>query len=238
MLNLHKCLHRMYKYVQNSVVKISRMLPSILNTMPLYLEGGIFFVDRLYGIDCYKLLLLGSVIWKLVWRKQHCFSQECDGGWQKDVASDWFSWLCFLQCFGVGCVTGKPSAPQKNACDFSPKVPFRNRWWKKTSWELVIQGPPGKQPLKWRCDHCWVLVTDTVGEPVSVSCWRRNEVQAVVFLFGKGRIQPYKNSPSIVPLDSRGDGNHFTAVHVENVQYVCACRVQDKVPVLGKKKKA
>ena len=142
---------------------------------------GIFFLGTLYYIDCYRLLLLGIVIWKLVWRKPHPFSQECDGGWQKDVASDWFSWLCFLQCFDVGCMTGKPSAPQKNACDFSPKVPFRNRWWKKTSWELIIQGPPGKQPLKWRWDHCWALVTDTVGEPVSVSCWGRNEVQAVVF---------------------------------------------------------
>ena len=46
-LNFHKFLHTVYKYVLNSVVKISVMFAKYLEYYTIIL-GGDFFVDTLY----------------------------------------------------------------------------------------------------------------------------------------------------------------------------------------------
>jgi len=48
MLNFRKFLHRMYKCVLNSVVKISTMFVKYFEYYTTILRGGRFFVDTLY----------------------------------------------------------------------------------------------------------------------------------------------------------------------------------------------
>ena len=49
MLNFNELLHTIYKYVLNSVVKISMMLAKYFEYYTIILGGGRFFVDTLYN---------------------------------------------------------------------------------------------------------------------------------------------------------------------------------------------
>jgi len=46
-LNFHEFLHRLYKYVLNSVVKISTMFAKYFEYYTIILGGGRFLVDTL-----------------------------------------------------------------------------------------------------------------------------------------------------------------------------------------------
>jgi len=49
MLDFHEFLHTVYKYVLNSVVKISTMFAKYFEYYAIILRGGAFFMDTLYN---------------------------------------------------------------------------------------------------------------------------------------------------------------------------------------------